>query len=345
MSGSNRVTLSDIADRLDLTKVSISKALRDHPDISAQTKERVKETAREMGYRYNRLAQSLTLNKTYTIGVVIPKISHTFFSDVLDGINRVASANDYEIILCVSEEAEEQEKRHLRTLLSMQVDGLLVSVSEQTSDREAFEEVEDQGVPLVFFDRGLDGIEATRVTVDDRGGAYDAVSHAIQNGRERIAHIGGYSHVPIGKERRRGYEEALRDRGLSVDDDWIVEGGFGEKDGYLGCKKLLQRGIVPDAIFAVTFPVALGVDDRLREVKPSLREDVQIYSFGQHGLNRFFQYPHISIYQPAQEIGETAMTLLLDEIDNPEADPKDVELPTHVVDEEEMNTPPYLKNL
>jgi len=343
MAGSNRVTLSDIADRLNLTKVSVSKALRDHPDISAQTKKQVRETAQEMDYRHNRLAQSLTLNKTYTIGVIIPKISHTFFSDVLDGVNQVASENDYEIILCVSEEDEAREKMHLRTLMSMQVDGLLVSVSEQTDDIEAFREFEENDVPLVFFDRGPEGVEASRVTVDDRGGAYKAVTHAVQSGRERIAHLAGYSHVPIGKERRIGYENALRDQGLEVNDDWIVEEGFGEKDGYLGCKRLLERGIVPDAIFAVTFPVALGADDRIRQVNPSLREDIQIYSFGQHGLNRFFRHPHISIYQPTKELGRKAMNLLLEEIDDPDLGPREVELPTHVVDEEEIYNIPYLE--
>lgn len=343
MSESNRVTLSDIADRLDITKVSVSKALRDHPDISTKTKQLVKETAREMGYRYNRLAQSLTLDKTYTIGVVIPKISHTFFSQVLDGVNQVASEHNYEIILCVSEENEEREKMHLRTLLSLQVDGLLVSVSEQTTDGEAFREVEGQDVPLVFFDRSFEGVDATRVTADDRGGAYAAVTHAVENGRERIAHMAGYSHVPIGRDRRKGYEEALRDHGVEVNEDWIVEGGFGEKDGYVGCRKLLQREIYPDAIFTVTLPVALGVDDRIREVKPSLREDVQIYSFGQHGLNRFFEYPHISIHQPTQELGRTAMTLLLEEIDDPTLAPREVELPTHVVDPEDIYDIPYLE--
>lgn len=342
MGGSNRVTLSDIADRLNLSKVSVSKALRDHPDISTKTTERVKEMAQEMGYRYNRLAQSLTLDKTHTIGVVIPKISHTFFSDVLEGINRVASANDYEIILCVSEENAEQEKAHMRTLLSMQVDGLLVSVSEETTDLDVFREVEEQDVPLVFFDRGLEGIEATRVTVDDRGGAYEAVTHAAENGRTQIAHVAGYSHIPIGKERRLGYEEALQDQGIGVEEDWVVEGGFGEKDGYLGCKRLLERGVVPEAIFTVTFPVALGVADRIREVNPTLREDLRIYSFGQHELNRFFRYPHVSIHQPAQEIGQTAMTLLLEEIDDPELGSRDVELSTHVIDAETLNTPPYL---
>lgn len=342
MSTSKRVTLSDIAERLNLTKVSISKALRDHPDISEKTKELVKKTAHEMGYAPNRLARSLTLDRTGTLGVIIPKISHNFFADALDGINEVALQNDYEIVLCVSEENDELEARHLRTLLSMQVDGLLVSISEDTTSPDAFINMQKQGLPLVFFDRSIDGIEASHVTVDDRGGAYAAVSHAIENGCERIAHVAGFSHIGIGRDRRLGYEEALRDHGFEVDDDLIVEGGFSEKHGYHGCKELLQRGAAPDAIFAVTFPVALGIDDAIRETDPSLYEEITIYSFGQHGLNRFFKHPHVSVCQPARELGEKATSVLIEEIENPELEPRDIVLSTHVVETEEMYELPYL---
>ncbi len=339
MSKNNRVTLSDIADEIGITKVSVSKALRDHPDISTETKRLVREKADELGYRQNRLAQSLTLDKTHTIGVIIPKISHTFFADALGGINKVASQNDYEIILCVSEEKEEREKAHVDTLLSMQVDGLLVSISEETTSIDHFREIKKQNVPLVFFDRSADGIDATSVTVDDEGGAYKATEHALKNGLKEIVHMGGYSHISIGRARRKGYERALRNHGIEPRDDWIIEGGFGEADGYRGAIKMIERGINPDAIFAVTFPVALGIDDAITERKPSIRDSIQIYSFGQDGLNRFFEHPHTSVRQPAGELGRKAMTLLLEQI-NDDAGIKDIELSTEVIDSWE-SPPPY----
>lgn len=341
MSYSQRVTLSDIAERLDLTKVSVSKALRDHSDISTKTKEVVKKTAKEMGYRHNRLARSLTLKKTYTIGVVIPKLSHTFFSNVLDGINQIASDNDYEIILCVSEEDAEQEKQHVRTLLSMQVDGLLVSITQETSEGKVFREVQNQSVPLVFFDRGLDDIAATCVQVDDRGGAYQAVCHAVDHGRSRIAHLAGHSHISIGRERRRGYETALQDRGIELGDEWIEEAGFGERGGYVGGKKLLRRISNPDAIFAVTFSAALGLEDAIQELMPSARADIQIYSFGQHRMNRFFRHPHVSVFQPAETLGKQAMTELLDTMENPNREPTTRMLDTYVADPHEANGVPH----
>lgn len=342
MADSGRVTLSDIAERLGLTKVSISKALRDHPDISAETKERVRETAQEMGYTPNRVARSLSTNQSGTIGVVVPKIAHNFFADALGGINEIAAAQDYEIILCVSQESKALERRHLRTLLSMQVDGLLVSVSEETEDPSRFEEVSDEGVPLVFFDRAVDGVSASRVLVDDRSGAYQAVDHAIRNGHQRIAHLAGYSHVDIGRRRRSGYEAALADHGISGNDECVVEGGFGEEDGYRGTKHLLEGGTVPDAIFAVTFPVALGSADAIREADGVQESEIQMYSFGQPAQNRFFAYPHVSVYQPARTMGERAISLLLNAIEQPDGEPSKVVLPTKVVEAEDV-VPPYQK--
>jgi len=342
MARSDRVTLSDIAERLDLTKVSVSKALRDHPDISTQTKKRVKQLAKEMGYAPNRLARSLTTDKTGTLGVVVPKIAHTFFADALAGINEVATANEYEIVLCVSEERADFEQRHLRTLLSMRVDGLLVSVTEESKDPSVFTALQDQGLPLVFFDRALDGVGASTVTVDDEGGAYKAVEHAVSTGCRDIAHVGGFPHVGIGAKRRRGYERALRDHSIPVRDEWIVEGGFDELHGYHGFKRLLDAERLPEVIFAVTFPVALGVTDAMKQTDPSLQDDIRIYSFGQHGLNRFFAYPHVSVYQPARELGKQGVQILLEEIDNPDRVPCHVELETHIIEPTRETTPPYL---
>ena len=224
----------------------------------------------------------------------------------------------------------------------MQVDGFLISVSEETKDIDHFKEIKKQNIPLVFFDRSADGIDASSVTVDDEGGAYNATTHALKNGAQKIVHIGGYSHVTIGNDRRKGYERALKDHGIQPRDDWVIEGGFGEADGYRGATTMIERGIIPDAIFAVTFPVALGIDDALKERTPSIRENVHIYSFGQHGLNRFFEHPHTSIHQPAGELGSKAMSLLLDQINGRNSEPQQIQLSTEIVDSWESHPPYYL---
>ena len=340
MASSSRVTLHDIAERLDLTKVSVSKALRGHPDISASTKARVRETAQKMGYMPNRLAQSLSTNESGTVGVVVPKIAHTFFSDVLGGVYEVATENDYEIFLCVSQESESQEQRHLRKLLSLQVDGLLVSISENTEANAAFEKILDTNTPLVFFDRALEGVPASRVLVDDEQGAYDAVEHAIQSGHRQVAHIAGWPSVDIGRKRRDGYVAALEASNIPADETLIVESGFDEAAGYRGMQTLLDRGRVPDALFAVTVPVALGAEDAIRESDRPGTEQIQIYSFGQHSMSRFFTKPHISVHQPAHEMGKTALSILLEQIDHPDRSFRDVVLPTRLVEPNDIQ-PPY----
>lgn len=297
-----------------------------------------------MGYAPNRLARSLTTDKTETLGVVVPKIAHNFFADAIAGINEVASANEYEIVLCVSEEKADFERQHLRTLLSMQVDGLLVSISEETKDAEVFTALQSQGVPLVFFDRVIKGIGASTVTVDDEGGAYQVVEHAVQQGYRHIAHLSGFSHVGIGAKRQAGFERALRDYDLPVREEWIIEGGFDERHGYRGFERLLEADTLPEAVFAVTFPVALGMTDAMQHIDSSLQEDIQIYSFGQHGLNRFFAYPHISVYQPARELGKRGLELLLEHIDNPDQPPRHVELSTRIIEPTNGVKPSYLES-
>lgn len=145
------VRLVDIAEKLNLTKVSVSKALRDHPDISAETREKVKRVAREMGYRPNLAARSLTSQKSQTIGVIIPKMANYFFAPVIEGIYNSAGKSDYEVVLGISLEDEKLEKKHIESMLNMRVDGLLVSVTEQTNDPKRFDIVREMGIDLVFL--------------------------------------------------------------------------------------------------------------------------------------------------------------------------------------------------
>lgn len=335
------MTLQDIAGQLDLTKVSVSKALRDHPDISSSTKQQVREKARELGYMPNRMAKSLSTDSTGIIGVVVPKIAHTFFSHVIQGINNTAENHGYEIVLCITQESEEREIDHLKTLMSLQVDGILISVSEETTVNESFRRVAETKTPLVFVDRTMEKFPASGVVVDDVSGAHRAVEHAIQSGYRTIAHIAGGPRVDIGRKRRMGYEAALRDNDLPINDELIVEAGYDESAGYEGMTCLLEAGKRPDALFAVTVPVALGAEDAIRESDIVGTEQIQIYSFGQHDMSRFFTNPHVSVHQPAEEMGRRAMILLLEEIENPNQDPQTITLPNRLVEPSELQ-PSYV---
>lgn len=329
-----RVRLIDIAERLNITKVSVSKALRDHPDISKETRDLVKKTATEMGYTPNLLARSLSSQKSHTLGVVVPKIAHTFFSSVIDAIQEEATRTGYGIVLAVSNENAALERQHIERLLAMRVDGLLVSVSGQKPDLDVYQRVRNMHVPLVFFDRQIKGLGFSSVTVGDREGAQKAVEYLIQKGYRKIALIGGTNEVEIGQERRAGYEAALRKYDIPVYEPWVVEGGFDEWHGYGAFLKILRSGELPEAIFAVTFPVGLGIRGAIREHEPELLDTIQIVTFGEGGLNEFYTYPHICVRQPTHEMGRRAVEILLSEIGEGTAG-----LPQHVVLKTDLVTP------
>lgn len=309
------VRLVDIAEKLDLTKVSVSKALRDHPDISEQTRKKVKKVAREMGYRPNLLARSLTSRKSQTIGVIIPKMASYFFAPVIEGIYNSANKSNYEVVLGISLEDEKLEKKHIESMLNMRVDGLLVSVTEQTKDPERFDIVRDMGIDLVFFDRGFLNSGFSYIKVEDRESAKKGVKHLIDKGFKNIAHLAGYESVEIGRERKMGYLEALQECRVEVIKGAIVEGGYSEKSGYQGFKKLLDQHGKPDALFAVTYPVALGALEYMNEngINP---KDIPILAFGGSEFNKHLVNPFICIEQPTYKLGKKAFSQIEKEINS-----------------------------
>ncbi|TFH02233.1 MAG: LacI family transcriptional regulator [Calditrichales bacterium] len=315
---SPQVTLKDIASKLNVSKVTVSKALRDHPDISQETKRIVREMAALLGYTPNFVARNLSSRKSNTIGLVVPKIAHHFFATAVETIYSIAFNRGYEIMMAVSQENAEFEIKHIQTLLSMRVDGLLISVTEQTRDNEIFNLVKKKKVPLVFFDRVIKNIGFSSVTTDDREGAARCTNHAIDAGYTKIAHLAGYNYTNIGRERLAGFEAAMKARGLEINNQWVIEGGFSEEDGYRGFLKLFKNPPMPEVIFAVTFPVAMGIYTAAKEIGMSIPHDIDIISFGGSDYNRFFSPSMTFLDQPAAELSEMAMSLLIDEIKNPD---------------------------
>lgn len=308
----SNVRLVDIADRLGLTKVSVSKALRDHGDISEETRELVKKTAAEMGYTPNLVARSLSNRRSHTLGVVVPKIAHTFFSSVIESVQEEATTRGYGIVLAVSNERADLERQHIERLLSMRVDGLLVSVSMEEPNLAIYERVRKMRVPLVFFDREIRGLGFGSVIVDDRSAARQVVEHGIRSGHRTIAHIAGTDAVSIGKDRREGYEDALRAHGLPVRDELVVAGGFDERFGYAAATDLLASGAEFDALFAVTHPVAIGVRAALTQAG---RDDVYLLSFGDDGLSAYAPIADAYLRQPTRVMGRHAVDLLLGQVE------------------------------
>lgn len=326
------VRLEDLARMLKVSKVTISKALRNHPDISDETKIKVKELAERIGYVPNFMAKNLSSRKSNIIGLVVPKIAHFFFGSIIESIYNTAFENNYETVITVSQELASREKRHIQSLLSMRVDGLIVSITEETKDYAIFEKIIQSNIPLVFIDRVPSIKNVFSITVDDKGGAFSAVDYFIKNGVTKIGHVGGYSHINIGRARLNGFIEAMRKNNVPINKNWVIEGGFGEEDGYRGFKEMFKTGSLPEAIFAVTYPVAIGVYEAATELGINIPRDIQITCFG----NNTFKHTVPSVFnfvdQPTAELGKNAVQLLLKLINNPSsAKSKNIELKTRLL--------------
>lgn len=330
--GNRPITLSDIAKRLNFSTVTISKALRDHPDISLQTTKLIKSVAEELGYTPNLMARNLSARKSNTIGVVVPKIAHFFFGAIIESIYKVAFDSNYEIILMVSQESAEIEKKHIQTLLAMKVDGIIISISQETKDYEIFQLVKRRGIPIVFMDRvpELDDINIVRVC--DKEGSFKAVDHAIKLGYRNIGHFAGFPDINIGKQRMEGFREAMEANNIPVKEEWVVQGGFGDSNGYDTFMKLYNANNLPDLIFCVTYPVALGVYAAAREVNLKIPEDIDVICFGNAKVQKFLNPPLSCIDQPTDKIAEKSMEILMDNIKSGEESAhREIIIPTDLI--------------
>jgi len=324
--------LEDLAKKLKVSKVTISKALRSHPDISPEMTAKVKDLADKLGYMPNYMAKNLSSRKSNTIGLVIPKIAHVFFASIIESIYDTAFENNYEIVLTVSQETAERERKHILSLLSMRVDGLIISITQETKDTKIFEMVLDRHVPLIFIDRVPDMEGVSSVTVDDKGGAFQATEYAIKKGYRKIAHIGGYHHINIGKKRYEGFAEAMNLHQIPINPDWVTQGGFGEKDGYDGFMKIYNEKNLPEYILAVTYPVTLGIRTAAAEFGIKIPEDIEITCFGKDTFTPFIPSTYNFVDQPTAELGREAVNLMLKKINEPDKfENKNIELKTNLI--------------
>ena len=330
----SHITLEDIARQLDVSRVTVSKALRGHPDISSEMTKRVRKAADDLGYSPNIIARSLSARRSNMIGLVVPKIAHYFFGAVIESVYNTAFEHNVETILTVSQENAEREKKHLQTLVSMRVDGIIISISQETKDLEIFRWIKQMGIPLLFLDRSPDPPLAgfSSVHVDDRGGTLRAIDHAVAIGYRNLAFIGGTPHINIGKERYAGFERGLENHGIAVRKNWVIQGGFGRDDGYNAFMQLHRSGDLPEFIFAVTYPVALGVYEAAKVLGVRIPDDIDIMCFGDSDVSRFITPSLSCVNQPTQELGAKAVELMLDIIANPEpAADQHVIVPTDLI--------------
>ncbi|MBN1997572.1 LacI family DNA-binding transcriptional regulator [candidate division KSB1 bacterium] len=329
----SHTTIKDIAVRLGLSTSTVSRALRNHPDISEETRKNVTKLAEELDYRPNLFAQGLKNQQSQIIGVIVPQVKHYFFSAIMSGITDVAYKAGYTVIICQSNEDFQREVTNAQTLLSQRVAGLLVSVSQNSDNLEHFDIFIRRNIPVVFFDRVPDCVNSSCVTVDDYQGAYKAVEYLVKQGYRRIAHIGAQDNLSISANRFKGYADALKNNNIPLDETLVVFTGLNEEHGMEGFDQLHARlDTLPDAIFAVTDPVAVGAFIRIKELKLRIPQDIALVGFSDNPVVSLIDPPMTTVHQPAADIGKTAAGLLFEHIQSGrQFQPKHVVLPTELI--------------
>ncbi len=316
LSSSNRtkmkrqVTIKDIASKLGLSTSTVSRALKDHPDISPKTRTAVKELAGLLGYRPNRIALNLRNNSTRTIGLIIPEIEHYFFSAIINGIEEVAYKNDYSVMVFQSNESYKREVINTQAVLTNRVDGVLVSFSKETNDFSHFQKLIDNEIPVVFFDRTTEELPADQVVADDYQGAFLAVNHLIEKGCKKIAHFAAPQNLQIGKSRLSGYHDALLKHNIHFRHDLVFLA-----DTFETAKKaahdILRKPEAPDGFFAVNDMSAIAIIKAARELGKRVPEDIKVVGF-ENSKSAAISEPELTtIDQFGFDLGREACLMLL----------------------------------
>lgn len=309
-----KITIHDIANKLSIAASTVSRALNDHPKISDSTKKLVYLTAKELNYQPNNLAAALRHGKSNIVGVIVPRVDRDFFSSIIRGIEDVVNKAGYNVIICQSKDSLEKEKSNLKALLEAQVDAILVSYAKETTDFHHFHEIIKKGIPLILFDRQDESIDAAAVVIDDYLGAYKATEHLILQGAKRITHFSGPKNVSIYRERRRGYEEALRRYNIEVDEKLIIDSNLKLEDGRQHGLDIVRWTELPDAIFSSSDYSAMGAMEVLKEHRIKVPEEVAIVGFSNEPFTSFVEPALTTVEQHSRKMGEFAAQLFLDQM-------------------------------
>ena len=314
---SGHVTIKDIARILGVAPSTVSRALQGHPDISEETRRQVRELASRMKYQPNVVAQGLKFRRSNSIGVIIPEIVHYFFSQVISGIEDVAFNAGYTVIFCQSNERFDREAGNVKALMAHRVEGILVSLSKETNDFQHFDDVRENNIPLVFFDRVAPGMEADQVVTNDREAAAMSVLHLARQGRKRIAHFAAPQNLLISRERKQGYLDALALEGLPYDPSLYVEADTFEK-AEQEVKRMIAAGNIPDALFGANDLTAIGAMKSFQAAGFRVPGDIAVAGFSDSRFAEVAQPTLTSVDQHGFDMGTQATQMLLRRIDTGE---------------------------
>lgn len=337
MTKSSEPTIHDIARELHISASTVSRALNDNPRISLKTKERIKAVATNLGYRPNTLASNLRNKKSNTIGIVVPLINRHFFSSVISGVEDIAFKAGYNVVISQSNDLLAKEINIVQSMFSNRVDGLIISIAMQTNSFEHLRVFKKKNIPLVFFDRAIPEIETDKIVVDDFAGGYRVTQHLVDQGYQRIAHIGGTQSLLTYQDRKKGYLEALRINGIPFDESLVIINSLTSDEGFSAAEQLMNLPHPPDAIFCGNDTTALSSMIYLRDKGIRIPQDLGIVGFSNEPFSKVVSPSISTIAQPGFEMGQKAAELLIRQIETKDRTYRTIVLPTELIIRESSN--------
>lgn len=310
------ITIKDVAKRLNVSVSTVSRAFNDKYDIKKETRELILKTAKEMGYTPNPIAKKLLQKRSFNIGIVVPEFLSSFFSEVIIGVQEILTKKGYQLLVTQSNLDWKAERNNVKNLVENMVDGLIISLTSEIENNSYYKELIDSGMPIVFFNRIVDDLPASKVLFEDFKWSFFATEHLIVQGYKNIAHISGYKDLSLTKNRIKGFRAAHKKYKLK--EGPIIYRGFTIKDGEEIAEELLAMEELPEAIFAANDSLAIGAMNVFKKNGIKIPEDIALVGFTESILAEHTSPSLTSVKQPTFEIGETTAQLIIEQIESKE---------------------------
>ena len=308
------VTIYDIARLLNISSATVSRGLQDHPAISKKTRKRIQDAARDLGYRHNTFASSLRKQKTNTIGVIVHELRSNFITSVLAGIEKITAEAGYDLIIAHSSENYEKEQANALNLFHKRVDGLIASLSFDTSSLDHFKPYEEKGIPVIFFDRVEENSGSTHVIIDNYKSGYQATEHLISQGCRRIVLVTASLQRNVYNQRHRGYMDALADNGIKYHKKYVLIKDLSEEGGIEAAQQILRLDPLPDGVFITNDFSAAVCMQALKENGIRIPEDIAVVGFNNDAISKIVAPRLTTIDYPGIDMGEIAARNLIDHL-------------------------------
>lgn len=308
------VTIYDIAQKLDLSSATVSRGLQDHPAINKNTRKKIQETAKELGYRHNTFASSLRKQKTNTIGVIIHELNSNFITSVLAGIEKITTEAGYDLIIAHSSESYKKEEANALNLFHKRVDGLIASLAFDTKGLDHYKPFDEKGIPVIFFDRVEESGDSTKVIIDNYKCGYQATQHLIEQGCKRIVLVTASLKRNVYAQRHKGYTDALFDHNIPYEKSRVLIKDLSEQFGVEAALQILKMKPLPDAAFITNDFVAAVCMQTLKEHGINVPEDIAVVGFNNDAISKIVEPQLTTINYPGKDIGEIAARNLINHL-------------------------------